>query len=119
VETLVREENVNKTTAMQLVRTRYPEIYQSYQRTFSTQSAQQQQFSRSGTNEYAKRAVSYEDLLGQELVACNGNEILAKQRLIERWGNSLPSSVITKHADDLVDQLQEKIESICDETDAR
>jgi hypothetical protein len=116
VERLQRENGgLSKTGALQMARRLYPELFRDY----NSSSAQVQQASRSGTNEYAKsRGASYEDLLGQELVACNGNEVLAKQRLIQRWGNSLPPSVITKNARDLAEVWQSELEDIVDETGA-
>jgi hypothetical protein len=115
VEKLCRENNVSKTSAMQMCRRLYPELFRDFN---SSASAQVQQASRSGTNEYAKsRGASYEDLLGQELVACNGNEILAKQQLLQRWGNSLHNSVITKSSPDLSEQWQSELEDIVAEND--
>jgi hypothetical protein len=56
--------------------------------------------------------------LGKELVICGGNEILAKQRLLQRYGpNDLPPSAITKHADDIVDQFQDEVYKVCERED--
>jgi hypothetical protein len=117
VEKLQRENGgISKTNAMQLARQQYPDIYADYQGAFSSTTAQQQQSARSGANQYSKRAPVYlEDLISKEMsLGCN--EIVAKQRLLHRYGSSLPKSAITKGADDLVDSLQQKVEDICDET---
>ena len=94
-----------KTSAMQMARRLYPELFRDY----NSSAAQVQQASRSGTNEYAKRARVYrEDLIAAE-VAKGCNAVVAEQRVMQMWGNAVPPSVINKGRD-LTEQFQDEVE---------
>jgi hypothetical protein len=116
VDYIQQRDGCNKTTAMQRARQEFPETYTDYQGWHSKQTAQQQQMSRSRVDSTSKRAPVYrEDLIAAEM-AKGCNAVVAEQRVMQMWGNAAPPSMITKGADDLVDQFQDRVLDVVEET---
>jgi hypothetical protein len=119
VDQIVRERGCTRTVALQTARRERPDLYTRYQAWFSGTSAQNQQPTRSATDAAFKSAQPcYEDLVAAELKKMGApNLVVAQQRVIQAYGSQIPKSAITKGLGvDLVDQLQQKIEDVCDET---
>jgi hypothetical protein len=102
-EKIAREENVSKTEAQSRARTRFPDVYRSYQDYLAGSSAQEQQSSRNAYRaSYSKRApVTAEDYIAAEIRKGFSPE-MAAQRVAQLHGFRAFDRVdaITKRSND-------------------
>jgi hypothetical protein len=112
VDAIQARDHCSRTTALQTARRERPDLYQRYQQWFSGTSAQNQQATRSATDSaFKSRAPSFESLVADEIrKGCN--EVVAKQRVLQLYGNGAPPSYLVTKGTSAVARLQALVEKV-------